>query len=267
VKAALGVYRALLRVGAASAIQYRASGVIWMIGSILEPVIYLVVWSVVARSSGGQVGGQGPHEIAAYYIALMLVNHLTFSWIMEIYQYRIQYGELSFQLLRPLHPIHSDLAENVAYKFVMLVFMLPAVLLLIIAFRPHFDFVPWSLLCTLLALPLALGLRFCLDWTLALAAFWTTRTTAINRIYFSLMVFLGGRVAPLSLLPGGLHRLSDVLPFYYGLGFPTELLLGRLDTAHAFRGLCMQLAWLAGALLMLSCVWRFALRRFSAVGA
>ena len=38
-------------------IQYRASGMIWMLGGTLEPVIYLVVWSVVARSQGGEVAG------------------------------------------------------------------------------------------------------------------------------------------------------------------------------------------------------------------
>ena len=36
--------------------QYRASLLIWMIGQVLEPLVYLIVWSVVSNSSGGSVG-------------------------------------------------------------------------------------------------------------------------------------------------------------------------------------------------------------------
>ena len=60
-------------------IQYRASGLIWMIGAVLDPIIFLVVWSVAARASGGTVGGMAPSDFAAYYIVLMLVNHLTLT--------------------------------------------------------------------------------------------------------------------------------------------------------------------------------------------
>ena len=263
----LALYGTLLRVSIAASIQYRASGMIWMIGSIVEPVILLSVWSVAAHSNGGQIGGQGPHELAAYYIALMLVDHFTFSWIIEVFQYRIQHGDLSFSLLRPLHPIHSDLADNIAYKLVMAVVMLPAALLLAIVFQPRLHTDARSLLCACIALPLAFALRFCFDWTLALSAFWTTRVSAVNRIYYALLMFMSGNFAPVGLLPLALRRLAAVLPFYYLLGFPVELMLGRLHPAQAYRGLCMQFGWLVIAITMLAGVWRIAVRRFSAVGS
>jgi ABC-2 type transport system permease protein len=266
-KAMLELYGTLLRVSIADMIQYRASGMIWMIGAVLEPVVFLVVWSVAARSSGGELGGQGPHDFAAYYLTLMVVNHVTFSWIMEVFQYRIQYGALSFDLLKPLHPIHDDIASNLAYKLVMSVAMVPAVVCLIVVFEPHFHPVMWSLLCAPPALLLALALRFCLDWTLALCAFWTTRISAVNRMYYSIMMFLSGRAAPIALLPAWLGHAALALPFYYVLAFPIELLLGRLRPEEVARGFCMQLGWLTVAVAALTLVWRFALRRFSAVGS
>ena len=60
-------YAAMLRISVLGQIQYRAQGAIWMIGSILEPVIFLVVWTTVAHSRGGEVGGYGPQQFAAYY--------------------------------------------------------------------------------------------------------------------------------------------------------------------------------------------------------
>ena len=259
-------YAAMLRISVLGQIQYRAQGAIWMIGSILEPVIFLVVWTTVAHSRGGEVGGYGPQQFAAYYLTLMLVNHLTFSWIMEVFQFRVQHGDLSFQLLRPVHPIHADIADNLAYKLVMLVVVAPAVVILVLVFRPQFDVVPWSLAVFVPALVLAFSMRFLLEWSLALAAFWTTRVTAINRSYFSVMIFLSGRVAPIALLPAWLQQTAEVLPFYYFIAFPVELALGRLTPQQALSGVLMQLVWLAVSVAVITSLWRVAVRRFSAVG-
>ena len=107
------LYIQQFRTSFASVLQYRASLVIWLIGHVLEPLIYLVVWSVVSHSSGGSVGGFTAREFAAYFIVLMLVNHASYTWIMYEYEYRVRHGTLSFALLRPVHPIHSDIADNV----------------------------------------------------------------------------------------------------------------------------------------------------------
>ena len=44
------IYRTLFRLELAIMFQYRASVVIWLIGLVLQPVIYLVVWLTVARA-------------------------------------------------------------------------------------------------------------------------------------------------------------------------------------------------------------------------
>ena len=175
------LYRAFLKVSIMSNIQYRASGVIWMIGSVLEPTIFLIVWSSVARSRGGEVEGFTANEFAAYYIILMFINHLTFSWIMQVFQYRIQFGGLAFELLRPVHPIHGDISDNIAYKIVQMTIMVPAVILLILLFEPKFSFELWSLALAVPVILLAFLIRFLLEWCLALVAFWTTRIQAINQ--------------------------------------------------------------------------------------
>jgi ABC-type uncharacterized transport system permease subunit len=40
----LGVYRQQLRTSIASMVQYRGELAIWLIGSVLEPLVMLVVW-------------------------------------------------------------------------------------------------------------------------------------------------------------------------------------------------------------------------------
>ena len=120
------LYGTFIRISIAIEIQYRASSAIWLMGMVIEPLIYLVVWSAAAEAQGGTVGGYGPHEFAAYYLVLAAVNQITSGWHMWEFQYRVQQGQFAFLLLRPVHPIHGDLAENLAHKLAMQVALLPA---------------------------------------------------------------------------------------------------------------------------------------------
>src|SRR5262249_10453804 len=150
-----GAYLARFKVAVGVQLQYRASLVIWLLWTIMEATIYLVVWSTVAQSSGGQVGGYGPQDFAAYFLTTMVVNHLTFTWIMYDFEFRVRQGQFSPLLLRPLHPIHGDIAENLTYKVLTLFVLAPSVLLLVLAFRPVVHSAPWAVLATIPALVLA----------------------------------------------------------------------------------------------------------------
>jgi len=183
------------------------------------------------------------------------------------YEYRVRHGSLSFALLRPVHPIHSDLADNVSSKLISLPLVLVSALVLALVFRPVFAIHPWAAAAFVPALLLAFALRFLLEWTLALAAFWTTRVGAINQVYFIAALFLSGQMAPLSLLPAPLRAAADILPFRWTTSFPVELLLGRVGWPETLRGLGMQAAWVVLCFFLLRLVWRAGVKVYSAVGA
>jgi viologen exporter family transport system permease protein len=267
VKNLADLYAQQFKTTIASQFQYRGALVIWLIGHMLEPLVYLVVWSAVARSSGGVVGGYDAGRFASYFIVMMLVNHLTFTWIMYEFDYRVRHGSLSFALLRPVHPIHSDLADNLSFKLLTLPVMLATAALLWVAFKPELRIVPWAVLASVPALALAIAVRFLVEWTLALSAFWITRASAVNQMYFVAALFLSGQAAPLPLLPFPARAAAAVLPFRWTVGFPVELLTGRLNPSAALIGLGAQSLWLVLSLAILKIVWRAGVRAYSAVGA
>jgi ABC-2 type transport system permease protein len=250
----------------ASMLQYRASLFIWMIGQVLEPLIYLVVWSTVSESRGGSVGDYTQGQFAAYFIVFMLVNQMTYTWIMWEYEYRIREGMLSPALLRPVHPIHADIAENISSKLISLPVMLLIAAGLALIFKPTATFQPWAMLVFIPAIFLAFLVRFLVEWTMAQAAFWTTRVSAINQVYFVLILFLSGQIAPLSLFPQPIQVLANILPFHWMIGFPVELVLGRLTPIQAVTGLAAQAVWLAISLGLVRIVWRAGIKIYSAVG-
>ena len=152
-------------------------------------------------------------------------------------------------------------------KVITLPFMLLVALGLGLIFHPTATLSLWAVLAFIPALLLAFLVRFLLEWTLALAAFWTTRVTAINQVYFVLMLFLAGQIAPLTLFPHWIQVVAAILPFRWMLGFPVELVLGRLTPLQAVEGLGAQAVWVALSLLVIRQVWRAGVRVYSAVGA
>lgn len=261
------VYRAQFKATIATQLQYRVALAIWLFYTVLEPTIFLVVWGAVARATGGRVGGYSPEEFAAYYIVSMWVGHLTFTWVMHEMEFRIRQGQFSPKLLRPIHPIHADIADNVSYKVLTLMVLVPATVGMVLLFQPSANPQSWALAAMVPALFLAFVARFTSGWTLALAAFWTTRVNAINQLYFSVFMFLSGVMFPLSLLPDWLLWMTWLLPFRWMVAFPVELALGRLTPADAAVGLGMQALWTVAILVMLDRVWRRAVRQYTAVGA
>jgi ABC-2 type transport system permease protein len=262
----LAVYRQLIKTGFAAMLQYRVSLVIWMISQVLDPVIYLIVWSAVTQAGGGEVGGYTSGNFAAYFLILMLVNHLTYTWIMYEYDSRVREGTLSATLLRPIHPIHADVADNLSSKILSTPGLVLVALGLWMVFRPMVDAVPWALVAALPAIVLAFLVRFLLEWTLALLAFWTTRVNALNQMYFVVLLFLSGQVAPLSLLPRVVQIIAGISSFRWMVSFPVELILGSLTPIQALSGFAVQITWIALCLVLVRIVWRAGVRRYSAVG-
>lgn len=261
------IYVAQARKSLAIWLQYRVAMMIWMIGTIVQPVIYMVVWINVAEAQGGSVGGFTPGQFAAYYLVAMYVDHLTFTWIMWEYDWRIRQGEISRLLLLPVHPIHEDIVDNVVYKVLGLSVLLPATVVLVWTFQPELTVTAPNAARFLVALALAFAIRFLQGWALALVAFWTERNAAVNRMYFVTRLFFSGQLTPLALLPAPLLAIANVLPFRWYYAFPIELLLGRVSSAESTTGFLWQLLWLAVSFVLVRTMWRRGVRKYSAYGS
>jgi len=246
--------------------QYPVANYFYMIGMIAEPVIYLVVWSTVARAQGGEVGGYTPGAFAAYYIVWTLVRNMNIVFTPYGWEWRIRTGQLSVSLLRPLHPLHSDISFFAGWKFVVIVLWLPLAAFLSLVFKPALNPTVLEIGVFFLAIWGAYLIRTMLLWLLGMLSFWTTRVSALFELYFALELLLSGRLVPLSLMPPWVQTLAGYLPFKWAFQFPIESLVGQLSPVELMAGLGMQVFWIAAGALVLQGVWRFAIRHYTAVG-
>lgn len=260
------IYLAFIRVELAVKAHYRLNTLIWLMGLLIEPVIYLVVWSNVAQARGGSVGGYTAGDFTAYYVAFMVVRQFTIAPSPFRISRRIRTGEMSAMLMRPMHPVHEDFAEVNSQKFVSFVPMLLICAGVLVLFQVRFEPPLWSIIAFVPALMLAGVLRFVFQWALSLVAFWTTQVEGIWMTYVTLQSFLGGALAPLVLLPPALQMAAWVLPFRWIFNFPVEVLLGKLSAQDVVTGIIIQTLWVIGSAIGLQLIWRQALRRYAAVG-
>jgi viologen exporter family transport system permease protein len=259
-------YVTTMRTQVQTQFQYRAATYMYLIGMVAEPVIYLVVWTTIADSHGGSVQGITSGEFAAYYIVWTLVRNMNIVFTPYGWEWRIREGTFSGLMLRPLHPIHYDLADFAGGKVIWVLLYLPIAVALTLIFKPTFDVTPLEVVVFFFAIWGAYLIRSLLLWLLGMVSFWTTRASAIFETYVMAELLLSGRLVPLPLMPDWAQTLANWLPFKWSFYFPIEVLVGHLSAASLIGGLGMQLLWIAIGSLAVWVCWRASAKHYTAVG-
>ena len=262
------IFQRLWQVNWAEQWQYRANLLMYLLYWLVSPIIYLAVWTTIATAQGS-VQGLTANDFTTYYMTLLIVDLLTSEITIHIVAYKIQDGTLSGELIRPIHPILTNtLVNNVAFKALSLLVMIPVWLVLGLLFRPDFSAVTANQIA--LALPiLALGFlcNFLLGAALTSVAFWTTRVWSLTEFYWAIGTLLSGAFVPLNLMPGLIQAVSRWSPFPLFRYYPIQIILGRMAGPDVTAVYASALAWTALAFILFQIAWRSGVRRFSAVGA
>jgi ABC-2 type transport system permease protein len=260
----LDYYLTAMQIAISTQFQYRIANYFFMVGMVAEPIIYLVVWSTIAVQQGGQIDGITPADFAAYFIVWTLVRNMNFVNV-GAWENRVRTGELSGMLLRPLHPIHWDVAYFAGWKIVVIILWLPIAIVMAQLFQPNFSFRPIDVAAFAFAIWGAYLVRTVTYAVLGLVAFWTTRVWPIVQVVMTLELLLSGRLVPLSLTPVWAQNLADILPFKWTFGFPIEALVGDLPESELLAGLATQVLWIALGIIAIRIAWPVAVRRYAAV--
>jgi ABC-2 type transport system permease protein len=260
---ALSAYPTLLRVGFAAAVAYRAEMLVWML-TMTMPFVSLALWSAV--SAAGPVGRFHQADFIAYFLATIVVRQLSGSWVVwEIIQ-EIKAGSLAGRLLKPIHPLVSYSAENVAAIPLRALFAAPLAAIGIAHAGGRLPSEPWAIVSFALALLGAWVITFFVMTLIGTLSFFIESSASIFDIWIACFMILSGYLVPLELFPSWVRKVADVLPFRYTLGFPVEILIGMSTRADIVRGLVIQWTYCGASVLAALAFWRAGVRRFGAFG-
>jgi ABC-2 type transport system permease protein len=266
VRSMADLYWTTMRLAVQEQFQYRTANYFYMFGMIAEPVIYLVVWTTIAEQQGGSVQGFTAGYFAAYFIVWTLVRNMNIVFGAPFWEYRIREGELNKDLLRPVLPLHYDIAYFAGWKVVVIALWVPLAIGLSLAFDPVLDPRPLEIAVFAVAIWGAYLIRTMFQEALGMLCFWTTRGAAIFDLWMTTELLLSGRLVPLPLMPDWVQDVSRFLPFQWAFYFPIESLVGDLTDEELLRGLGAQLLWTLIGLTIFRVAWKHAIKRYSAVG-
>jgi ABC-2 type transport system permease protein len=258
------LYPALLRVGLAEAIAYRAEFLIWMLTNTL-PLVMLALWAAVAREA--PVGRFDSTEFVAYFLGALIVRMLTGAWVVWEIIMEVRQGTLAQRLLRPIHPVLAYSAQNLAAVPLRVVVALPIALVLFVSAAGERVTAEPALLA-IFALSLIGGwlLNFLSMVAIGTLAFFLESALGIFGLWWALLSVFSGYIVPLELFPEWLSSAVQVLPFRFMVSFPVEALTGQLSPERALGLLAGQWGWVAAFWVIAAVSWRVGMRRFAAYG-
>jgi ABC-2 type transport system permease protein len=246
----------------ANMLEFRAEIFLWALSNSL-PLILMGVW--IQASNRGNFGLNSA-DFARYFFSVFLIRQFTTIWVIWEFEKEVVNGTLSFRLLQPLDPVWHHIAQHIAEKITRV----PLVIVLTVLFfllYPHAFWIPSlgnAILC-LLAIVMAFVLRFAMQYTFSLFAFWTERASAIEQFWFLFYIFFSGLIAPLEVFPPLVRAIVDWTPFPYLLHFPAAILIGL--PVNLLQGIFVPLGWTILFFIINRRLWKEGLKKYSGMGA
>lgn len=259
----------ILKVGVAEAVAYRAEMLVWVLATTM-PFIMLALWSAVASvapvvSSSGRSYTGG--TFTAYFLSVFIVRQLLSSWASWEINWEVRQGTLAMRLLRPIHPIVSYAASNLAALPMRSLVTLPVlVIILLVGVEGAFPSDPrlWALWCVAM-----LGgwlINFFANIAIGSLSLYMESSIKVMDLWLAGFFVFSGYLYPLDLFPPFVRVLADWLPFRYQIGVPVELMTGAHGVEAALELLARQWAWAAGLGVGAVLLWNNGVKRFQAFG-
>lgn len=257
-------YAAVLVVETKNAFAYRMEGVVFFMADLMAPLLMMIAWKAIYETRQ-EVGGYSVNQILFYYLLIFI-----FRTVLSVYPHdlssQIRTGKLNSFLMRPFNILLNQLASEIGWKVIRLVFLTIATTVLVRTFfnggqLPSLQIFSLSFL---IALVNALLLNYFIKVVIELTAFWTSEVSGLRASFYILESLFSGSMLPLNLLPKGIEILAQFLPYKFFYYFPIEMVLGKLNTGEIIKGLLLGFGWLIIAIGLSRFLMKEGLKRYDA---
>lgn len=259
----------IMRVGVAEAVAYRAEMLVWVLATTM-PFIMLALWSAVSAvtpvvATGGRQYTQG--MFTAYFLAVFIVRQLISSWASWEINWEVRQGTLAMRLLRPIHPVVSYAAGNLAALPMRSFVVLPVVGIIFLAgVAGSFPTDPkvWALWC--FAMIGGWLITFFANIAIGSLSLYMDSSIKLMDLWLAGFFVFSGYLYPLDTFPPWVRAAADWLPFRYQIGVPVELMTGAHAFEESLQLVLRQWTWAAGLGVFAVLLWNNGVKRFQAFG-
>lgn len=248
------------------AFEQRTRLFIWFLWSIINPFIMILYWKGASQTPGHNWSYA---TLTSYYLLQIIAGEIFMSHTENDVGYEdIQEGQLAIYLLRPFSYFKEKMLSEIPNRIVR-GFMGLGILLLVLLFGSNLLHIQQSLIGILFAIVigiLAYILSFTLKMILGLTAFWVTDIGGMFQLSDMFIFIFSGFILPLSLLPNPWETIAYILPYGYIIYFPVIAIQGNLSIRVLLQIIISQFVWIGVTYLIYRYMWKFGIRKFTAIG-
>lgn len=245
---------------------YRLRLIVWIISSIIEPVVWSVLWYVTSEKSGDLI--MSGAEILSYYLFITLMKRVVRSWTFDVLRKQILSGSYTKFLIWPKSVVGYRFGADWANRIISVSALIPFWLgwMMVLINRGLLVVDMSNFMLFILAVLWATLLRFLFDMFLAHLTLYFENIEGIAQVYWAAFRVFGGTTVPLLLLPAWAFGITKVLPFRYVISFPVEIFQGLVGPEEIAQGFLISGIWMGVIVLGLSYIFKVGLRKYEAVG-
>ncbi|WP_432494691.1 ABC transporter permease [Kineococcus auxinigenes] len=230
---------------------YRAATAAGALANTVFGAIKAAVLTGTVAAAGGSVAGYGIAQAATFaWVSQALLAPLS-VFADDHLARRVRTGDIAVDLARPVDPQLAAWAEDLGRAaFQLLPRGLPPLLVGALSTGLALPGEPGGHLLGLLSLVLGVSISFALRWAVGLTAFWLVDVRGILLLYTVCATVLTGLAVPVAWFPPWLAALAAATPFPSVLQAPADVFTGVVTGPAALGVVAVQLAWLAGLVLL-----------------
>lgn len=249
------------------ALVYRFEVIMYRVGEIGETFVLILMWTAIYGKQEF-IKGFTLREMITYILIGNLFNALVRNFLKGVVADDIKEGRLSMFLLMPISYFKFIISRELGRISVSTFFSVISQLLVISFFLKLFivNTDVFYLLLVLAMVILAFISELLLSYLVGLSAFWFDDVNGLYSTVDRVQKFFSGGYFPLNLLPIGFMRASFLMPFAYSFFVPAQLYLKKINLSDGFKGIAVQMVWIALLYAITQIVWKRGLKRYEGVG-
>ncbi len=260
-------YLQIFNFGIHDALTYRTRMVIWFLQSAIWISILPFIWLTIYGAEEN-IGGYSKAMMITYFFFVPILESLTVFHNDYKMQADIKEGTIVNFALRPLSYLWYQYCMEIGYKCIGI---FPSIITMIIVYPllKNIIVLPHISLQLLWLIPIILiggGIGFLISALIGLVAFWTTRGEWAMHLWWMILTFVGGFVAPLEFFPPSIQTIISYTPFPLLIHTPISIVLGTVDTAQLVHQAILGIVWICVLGSLNSYLYRRGIRRVEGIG-
>lgn len=252
-----------------SSVQYRFDTVMGIIMSNVSMFVTILFWVLIYRSNQTEIiGGYSITDMITFFVVSGLFSTFILNGGGFEISDMIKNGDLSKALIKP-HNIGVFLYWKYLSNSLVEFLKQFSFLILIVPFFARY--LTWKLsvrsaILLIMDLLTATVVSHLIWLLLGMMAFWIEQARAVMWSFAVILNFLSGMFIPLDFFPQWSVKILEFMPFAVFSYIPAKLYMNQLSFTEGIRLLIIYLIWAVVLLVLNLTVWKYGVKRYSAIG-